>query len=180
MNIKVAATFPFLQGDGEMASIIKNYNWSDTPLGDFDQWPLSLRTTLANILHSSFPMFLFWGKDLTCFYNDAFRPSLGSEGKHPVIGKKGGEVWPEIWPFIYPLIEKVLTTGKPTWFENQLVPIFRNGKIEDVYWTFSYSAAFGDDGGISGVLVTCMETTDSVMSLKKNRRYGDQPNSRIA
>ena len=167
MNIKVAATFPFLQGDGEMASIIKNYNWSDTPLGDFDQWPLSLRTTLANILHSSFPMFLFWGKDLTCFYNDAFRPSLGSEGKHPVIGKKGGEVWPEIWPFIYPLIEKVLTTGKPTWFENQLVPIFRNGKIEDVYWTFSYSAAFGDDGGISGVLVTCMETTDSVMSLKK-------------
>jgi signal transduction histidine kinase len=167
VNIKVAATFPFLQGDGEMASIIKNYNWSDTPLGDFDQWPLSLRTTLANILHSSFPMFLFWGKDLTCFYNDAFRPSLGSEGKHPVIGKKGGEVWPEIWPFIYPLIEKVLTTGKPTWFENQLVPIFRNGKIEDVYWTFSYSAAFGDDGGISGVLVTCMETTDSVMSLKK-------------
>ena len=167
MNIKVAATFPFLQGDGEMASIIKNYNWSDTPLGDFDQWPLSLRTTLANILHSSFPMFLFWGKDLTCFYNDAFRPSLGSEGKHPVIGKKGGEVWPEIWPFIYPLIEKVLTTGKPTWFENQLVPIFRNGKIEDVYWTFSYSAAFGDDGDISGVLVTCMETTDSVMSRKK-------------
>jgi signal transduction histidine kinase len=167
VNIKVAATFPFLQGDGEMASIIKNYNWSDTPLGDFDQWPLSLRTTLANILHSSFPMFLFWGKDLTCFYNDAFRPSLGSEGKHPVIGKKGGEVWSEIWPFIYPLIEKVLTTGKPTWFENQLVPIFRNGKIEDVYWTFSYSAAFGDDGGISGVLVTCMETTDSVMSLKK-------------
>ena len=167
MNIKGAPTFPFLQGDGEMASIIKNYNWSDTPLGDFDQWPLSLRTTLANILHSSFPMFLFWGKDLTCFYNDAFRPSLGSEGKHPVIGKKGGEVWPEIWPFIYPLIEKVLTTGKPTWFENQLVPIFRNGKIEDVYWTFSYSAAFGDDGGISGVLVTCMETTDSVMSRKK-------------
>jgi signal transduction histidine kinase len=169
VNIKVppTATLPFLQVEGEMAGIIREYNWSETPIGGFDKWPLSLRTTLGNILHSSFPMFLFWGKDLTCFYNDAYRPSLGSEGKHPAIGKKGCDVWPEIWPFIYPLIEQVLTTGKPAWFEDQLVPIFRNGRIEDVYWTFSYSAAFGDDGSIAGVLVTCMETTDSVISRKK-------------
>ena len=47
--------------------------------------------------------------------------------------------------FIGPLIDKVMNTGEPVWFEDQLVPIYRNGKIEDVWWTFSYSAVYGDD-----------------------------------
>ncbi|HXR79437.1 MAG TPA: ATP-binding protein, partial [Saprospiraceae bacterium] len=123
--------------------------------------------TLGILLHSAFPMFLFWGKDLICFYNDAYRPSLGEHGKHPAVGKKGKEVWPEIWGFIGPLIEKVMTTGEPVWFEDQLVPIFRNGKIEDVWWTFSYSAVYGDDETISGVFVTCTETTQKVLIHEK-------------
>ena len=51
----------------------------------------------------------------------------------------------EVWEFIGPLIDKVINTGAPVWFEDQLVPIYRNGKIEDVWWTFSYSAVYGDD-----------------------------------
>jgi hypothetical protein len=30
-------------------------------------------------------MFLMWGTDLICFYNDAYRPNLGEQGKHPSI-----------------------------------------------------------------------------------------------
>ena len=112
-------------------------------------------------------MFLFWGDDLTCFYNDAFRPSLGVEGKHPAIGKKGREVWAEIWDFIGPLIYSVLETGKPVWFENQLVPFYRNGQMEDIYWTFSYSLLTNDEGKPGGVLVTCVETTEAVLGRKK-------------
>jgi PAS domain S-box-containing protein len=48
--------------------------------------------------------------------------------------------------------------------ENQLVPIFRNGKIEDVYWTFSYSSVIDDEGNHGGILVTCMETTGTVIA----------------
>lgn len=112
-------------------------------------------------------MFLFWGEDLICFYNDAYRPSLGTDGKHPAIGKKGNAVWPEIWEHIGPMIEQVMTTGKPVWFEDQLLPIYRNGHMEEVYWTFSYGPAYGDDSKICGVLVTCMETTQAVLSRKK-------------
>lgn len=111
-------------------------------------------------------MFLFWGEDLICFYNDAFRPSLGVEGKHPAIGKKGREVWIEIWDFIGPLINGVMTSGKPVRFENELVPFYRNGRLEDIYWTFSYSLLLNDDGLPGGVLVTCMETTESVQAQK--------------
>src|SRR6478672_2884214 len=147
-----------------MGKLILHHDWSQSPLGPIDQWPLSLRNTLGIVLHSAFPMFLFWGKELTCFYNDAFRPSLGTEGKHPAIGKPGKEVWTEIWEFIGPLIQQILTTGKPVYFEDQLVPFYRNGRMEDIYWTFSYSPAYGDDGNIAGVFVTCTETTEKVLN----------------
>jgi len=157
----------FLENTGEMGELVRTLDWSGTPLGAQEQWPASLRTTVSIVLHSAFPMFLFWGKDdLTCFYNDAFRPSLGMAGKHPAIGKPGKEVWPEIWEFIGPLIHKVMTTGEPVWFEDQLVPFYRNGKVEDIYWTFSYSAVYDEDGNINGCLVTCMETTPKVKMLK--------------
>ncbi len=166
----------FLEGTGEMETLIREKDWSEISIGTPDKWPQSLRTTLGIILHSSFPMFLFWGEDLICFYNDAFRPSLGANGKHPAIGEKGKEVWAEIWEFIGPLIQQVITLGKPVWFEDQLVPFFRDGKMEDIYWTFSYSPAYADDGKINGVFVTCMETTDKVKILKEIKQREDQLN----
>ncbi len=110
-------------------------------------------------------MFIFWGAEQICFYNDAYRPSLGDNGKHPAIGKRGKEVWPDIWPVINPLIDDVLYHGLSTWSEDQLIPIFRNGHMEDVYWTFSYSPIKGKTGDVEGVLVICSETTEKVKSL---------------
>lgn len=157
-----------------MGALTRAFNWADTPLGPPDQWPQSLKTTLGILLHSAFPMFLFWGDDLLCFYNDAYRPSLGTDGKHPaILGKPGKEAWPEIWEFIGPLIEQVMTTGEPAWFEDQLLPIYRNGQLEDVYWTFSYSPAYGDDGQINGVFVTCSETTANVIRAKQQQELTD-------
>lgn len=159
--------YPFLQGGGEIGGLIRSFNWSSTVLGDPAQWPQSLKILLKVILNSAFPQFLFWGDDLICFYNDAFRPSLGANGKHPAIGKPGREVWADIWNIIGPLINKVLTTGDPVWFEDQLVPFYRNGITEDIYWTFSYSAVFDDNGIICGVHVICTETTGKVLAAKQ-------------
>ncbi|GGF24059.1 PAS domain S-box protein [Flavobacterium limi] len=158
----------FLQGGGEMGELIRSKDWSKTSVGTPDIWPQSLRTTLGIILNSKFPMFLWWGDELTCFYNDAYRPSLGNEGKHPnILGQKGEKAWPETWPVIYPLIQQVLAGEGSTWSEDQLIPIYRNGKIEDVYWTFSYSPVHDESGKIAGVMVICSETTENIYSLKK-------------
>ena len=155
--------YPFLRGGGELGALIRNTDWSKTSIGTPDSWPHSLRTMVAMMLSSKFPMFLWWGDDLVQFYNDAYRPSLGNNGKHPIaVGQQGKECWPEIWPVISPLIEQVRTTGEATWSEDQLIPIYRNGAIEDVYWTFGYSPVFGDGGKIEGVLVVCTETTEKV------------------
>ncbi|MDQ6904399.1 MAG: PAS domain-containing sensor histidine kinase, partial [Bacteroidota bacterium] len=134
-----------------------------------------LHTTLSIILNSKFPMFLFWGKDQICFYNDAYRPSLGNNGKHPgILGMNGKDAWPEIWEFIKPIIDQVLSGGEASWNEDQLLPIYRNGKMEDVYWTFSYSPVIDETGKPSGVFVTCSETTEKVMNTERLKESNDQ------
>jgi PAS domain S-box-containing protein len=166
--IKSVNSYAFLEGGGELSELVRKYDWSTTAVGDIDSWPSALRTTVGIILHSGFPMFLWWGDEMTQFYNDAYRPSLGENGKHPAaLGQTAQECWPEIWDIIYPLILQVKTTGKSFFLEDQLVPIFRNGKIEDVYWTFSYSAVHDDLGEICGVLVVCHETTKKVETIQR-------------
>lgn len=163
--------FHFLQDGGELGALTRAYDWSQTPVGPIESWPQTLKTTVGTILHSGFPMFLWWGDDMIQFYNDAYRPSLGDEGKHPLaLGQKAIECWPEIWSIIYPLIEQVRESGKSFYLEDQLVPIYRNGKIEDVYWSFSYSAVIGETDEIEGVLVICTETTKKVNTLQQIER----------
>jgi signal transduction histidine kinase len=158
----------FLRGGGEMGELTRRYNWSENLLGTPDQWPKSLQTTVAIILSSRFPMFLWWGHEMIQFYNDAYRPSLGGNGKHPAaLGQKCKDCWPEIWEIIFPLIHRVQTTGISTWSEDQLVPIYRDGGIQDVYWTFSYSPVLGEGDIIEGVLVICTETTQKVVYLNE-------------
>ncbi len=166
-TLPVSDAFAFISGGGEMGELTRNFNWKESSLGLPEEWALSLKTTVGIVLHSAFPMFLFWGKDLVCFYNDAFLPSLGVDGKHPAVGKTGKQVWGDIWEQISPWISQVMDTGVPVFFEDQLVPFYRNGRREDIYWTFSYSPAYGDNGGINGVFVTCFETTQKIQSLKR-------------
>lgn len=56
-----------------------------------------------------------------------------------------------------------------TWHENQLVPILRNGSIQDVYWTYSYGPIDDMDAehGVGGVLVICTETTQQILSERR-------------
>ncbi|MEZ0483966.1 PAS domain-containing sensor histidine kinase [Fibrella aquatica] len=156
-------SFPAFKG--EMAELIRTYNWSETPLHTPDQWPVSLRTLVNMLLASRFPMLLFWGPELITFYNDAFRPSLGDQGKHPSsLGQRGEESWAESWPVIGPMIYRIMAGGEAVWFEDQKLPLYRDGRMDFAYWTYSFSPVINEAGTVNGVLVTCSETTAAVLS----------------
>ncbi|MBC7904126.1 MAG: PAS domain-containing protein [Gemmatimonadaceae bacterium] len=165
-NSMPSSDLRFLDGGGEMSELTKSYDWTTNAVGPISGWPVSLRTVVTVILNSKFPMFLFWGNDLICFYNDAYKADLESQGKHPALGKPAKDLWPEIWPLIKPLIDKVLHEGEANWSVNQHIPLVRNKRLEDVYWTFSYSPVRIESGDIGGVFVTCVETTDQIRRLK--------------
>ena len=157
-------------GTGEMAELTRSFDWSRTPVGPVDEWPETLLITVNMLLGSRHPMFLWWGEELIQFYNDGYRPSI-REDKHPsALGQPGRECWPEIWPVIGPQIDAVMTEGKASWHEDQLVPIHRNGRLEDVYWTYGYSPVRDAGGAIRGTLVVCTETTNSVLGKRQLQR----------
>lgn len=154
----------FLLGGGEMGERMRAMDWVSHPLGEPGQWPQPLKTMVRMALTTRHPIFIFWGPDLFCFYNDGYRASIGSD-KHPaMLGARGADMWREIWDIIGPQIELVKSGQGATWHENALVPIYRDGVLEDVYWTYSYGPIDDPDApnGVGGVLVICTETTEQV------------------
>ncbi len=152
-----------------MGELIRAHDWPNHPLGPPEGWPQSLRMAIRLMLNSGHPMYIWWGPELYCFYNDAYRQSIGPE-RHPgSLGRPGHEVWEEIWEIIGPQIRHVMSGGGATWHVNALVPITRNGRREDVYWTYSYGPIHDERAanGVGGILVVCTETTATVMAEKR-------------
>ena len=157
-----------LSGGGEMGSLMRAFDWSKTPLGPVETWPQSLKTAVRIMLTSRYAMWMAWGRELTFFCNDAYRPTLGV--KHAwALGSRADRVWEEIWPDIGPRIETVLKTGMSTWDERLLLFLERSGYPEETYHTFSYSPLSDDGGAISGMLCVVTEDTERVIG---ERRLG--------
>ncbi len=152
-----------------MGALMRIRDWRLSPIGPPDKWPQSLKTAVRLLLSTGHPMFIWWGPRLVQFYNDAYRQSIGPERHPSALGQEGRACWEEIWPIIGPQIEFVMSGRGSTWHENALVPITRNGKREDVYWTYSYGPI--DDPlaptGVGGVLVVCTETTEAVLTRRR-------------
>jgi PAS domain S-box-containing protein len=148
----------FLADGGEMGDLTRRFDWARTSIGVPDTWPQSLRTAVRIMLNTNHPMFIWWGPDLIQFYNDAYRQTLGPERHPSALGQKGKECWAEIWDIIGPQIEHVMAGRGATWHEDQLVPVTRNGKLEQVYWTYGFSP-IDEDQGVGGMLVVCRDVT---------------------
>ncbi len=162
--MRVDGSADFLSGGGEMGELIRAFDWGRTPLGRPEAWPQALRTALRILLTTHHPACIFWGPQLLCFYNDAYRGSLGPERHPAMLGAPLREVWAETWSVMGPQIERVMSGAGSTWVEDHLVVIPRFGKREEIYWTYSFSPI--DDAGaassVGGVMVLCMETTKKV------------------
>jgi two-component sensor histidine kinase len=157
------AVSSFLAGGGEMGALTREFDWSKTSLGSPETWPQSLRVTVRLVLTSRHPMFIWWGPELIQFYNDAYRDTMGPERHPSALGARGRECWDEIWDIIGPQIEYVMAGNGATWHEDQLVPVTRHGRREDVWWTYSFGP-IDFEGKVGGVLVVCKDVTSEHMA----------------
>jgi signal transduction histidine kinase len=113
-------------------------------------------------------MFVWWGRELTQFYNDGYIPMLGA--RHPdALGRSASSVWADVWPIVGPQAEAVMREGRSTWNEELLLIVERNQFREESYFTFSYSPAFDDSGAIGGVFCAVSEDTHRVLSRRRLR-----------
>ncbi|HEV2402077.1 MAG TPA: response regulator [Candidatus Sulfotelmatobacter sp.] len=157
----------WVRGGGALGRLVREFDWSKTPLGAIESWPPSLKIAVRILLTSRFAMWMSWGPELTFLYNDAYaKMTLGK--KHPwALGKPSWEVWKEIWSDIGPRIERVLETGEATWDEGLRLFLERSGYREETYHTFSYSPLSGDDGKVCGHLCVVSEETDRIIGERR-------------
>jgi PAS domain S-box-containing protein len=152
----------------EMQDLFALTDWGATQLGPVETWPARLRTIVDICLSSRFPMLVCWGPELVMIYNDGYRTLLG-QSKHPgAWARPVREVWPEIWDVIGPMFDGVLDGGPPTWVEDGILVVDRNGYAEEAYFTWSYGAIHDDSGEqVVGILNVATEVTDKVLAERR-------------
>ena len=133
-----------------------------TPLGNIDRWSPSLRSLVSLVLDSPLAMTVLWGPDLVQVHNDAYSALCGR--RHPrALGQATRDCWPEVWAFNAPIYEAVLR-GETRTFTDQLLTTDRNGHSQDGWFDLVYSPLREEGGGVAGVLVTVVETTERVLA----------------
>src|SRR5271163_632494 len=152
-------------GTGEMADLVRAYDWSSTPLGAIDTWSIELLTIVNLTLCSPSPARTMWGPDFILIYNDAYRPIPGP--RHPAaLGKSARDVYGESWHVVGPLLEKAFATGETFFYEKLLVPLPTESGIRNFYLNYSFNPIY-EGNRIAGLFGPLQDVTGEVMAARK-------------
>ena len=162
----------WLQGS-EMGEVIFAHDWSGSGLGPLSTWPNYLKFAVNMVLLMPSPAILLWGRDLLQIYNDSCRNLM--RAKHSIcLSQPIRECWPEIWDCASTICDSVMQRWESFDFEDVHLRVNRNGALEEVFVTLTYSPVPGnyfaeildgetiERGEAGGVLVTVTETTELV------------------
>lgn len=150
--------------NSKMAEQISSFDWAKTSLGPMETWPRALKNVVSMVLASRQPICFWWGPDLLQFHNDDYLPLLADRVDR-ALGRPFQEVWPDVWEGVRPFVEEALA-GRGTWAENLPLQMLRHGKMQETFWTFSYSPLQDDHGNVAGLMNIVTETTEAVRDQK--------------
>src|SRR5579863_1295437 len=163
----------WLFGGGDLGHLMRQHDWSATPLGPIRDWPQSLRTAVNLMLNSQHPMWIGWGAEMTFLYNDAYISVL-SLAKHPgSLGRPAREVWAEIWDVCGPLADKVFAKAEASFANDVRLFMSRGEYLEETYYSFSYSPIYDESGKVGGLFCPSTETTARVLHARRLRTLSE-------
>ena len=158
-------------GGGAMGRLLRETDWSLTPLGDYRSWPQSLRSSLSLVLNAKGIAALYWGPEQRLLYNDAYADALGD--RHPwAFGRAMSQALPDIAPVLGPQVAQVLRTGEGFAIEDLPLVMRRHGRDEKTVWTYSFSPVQGESGEFAGVVLLATETTRRLEAERLARQTG--------
>ena len=164
--IHVNAVVPPMHDGGKLGQLVRDTDWSKTPLGDYATWPQSLRSSLSLVLNFQGIAALYWGPEQWLLYNDAYSEALGD--RHPwAFGRPMAEALSDIAPVLGPQVAAVLSTGQGFAIENLSLTMKRHGRAQETIWTYSFSPIQGESGAFAGVLLLATEMTQQVQAERR-------------
>ncbi len=142
----------FFNGTGETAKILKEKNWETTTISLPRIWKKTLHTNINILLNSTIPMFLFWGDEYFCFYNDAFTEQNNIENSSLKLGLNGEDFWGAKWSDVKFAINNILLSDKK---ETYLRIYFKN--------FLSCAYIHDEQGKTEGILILCKKNDNAYL-----------------
>lgn len=107
----------------------RNVDWSSTPLGALNTWPISLRLYIHTILFQpAAAMAIHWGQEQVAIYNESFIPLIGSA--HPqFMGASFKEDWHNFKDPFEGLFHQLEKSGTGTNVKNHCLFVPREGGL---------------------------------------------------
>lgn len=137
----------------QLGRLICAHDWSAS-LGPLDGWPPVLRIILDLVLAAPYPAALWWDRDLTLIYNDAFAVIIGK--RHPnALGLPARLAWPEQAADVAAIASKVLSSGRACVDEHARLQLAQRSGKDQTPLTFSYVPVRDCESAIRGILVEC-------------------------
>jgi PAS domain S-box-containing protein len=154
----------------------RSIDWGATPLGDIDSWSKEFRQVANLVMNNPHPAALFWGNELTMFYNEAYAIEVAG-AKHPTLMGTGfSGPFAELWDSLAPIFADCARTGISVRKENQFLPMERHGYLEETFFSWSFTPLYGGTSKILGFYNAPFETTGYCVGIRRNatlRRLGE-------
>jgi PAS domain S-box-containing protein len=143
------------RGGTGVDALVRQHDWSMTSLGHPPDWPPSLRHAWRLILNTDQPMYILWGDDGICLYNDAFRRDVLS-GRPDCLGRSVADP-----ASMDPGIHDPHESRRPA------VPAPRRGRRKLDRWIYKSSVIDDEElpGGGRGLLVICSRSPIASVSI---------------
>ncbi|NGP17287.1 PAS domain-containing protein [Devosia aurantiaca] len=142
-----------------MGDRIRSMDWSATPLGDPDAWPIVLKTIFSVVLETQSIMSLVWGPDARLLYNQAFATSLlPPQWQSAALGQSAFELFAQHQHrFAADLAAGMSGVSRQT--HGMRYPVVRDGKVEDAWFDVTFAPVRTESGEVGGVLWTLIDIT---------------------
>lgn len=158
-------TFEF-QGEGKLGTLIRTMDWSQTPIGPMENWPLTLKGYVSMILRLPTPAGIFWGPEQILIYNDAYSGIIGA--LHPrYLGLSYKDTGSNNYPVVYSWMQRVLEKQEIVKLHCSPICVTRKGYNEEAFFTFSFSPLMNDQEKTGGILQILSEVTDSELAQRR-------------
>lgn len=144
--------------------LLKDFDWTTSPLGPREGWPVELRTLTGVMMGSLQPMLVVWGPERIVIYNDGYAAMCGD--RHPQgFGRPFFEMWHDVRERIRPNIDAAFG-GRGISMTDSAITLSRNGRSEEAHFAFSYTPVRDPWGKVLGLFCACVETTAEVARQK--------------
>ncbi|MBG6234069.1 signal transduction histidine kinase [Pedobacter sp. CAN_A7] len=129
--------------------------------------PEALRTAYSICLNCGFPSAIFWGEELSIYYNHEYAVILGD--KHPAaFGTPAAQVYPEIWDTLSLQLNAITTNLKTLKLIDTLILLERHGYQEECYFDYTLSPLFDNRGNAVGIFNIAIETTKQKLNQRRS------------